>query len=134
MLAGKWRGQHQAQLLGNGNILLLDNYGGNRQAPFKLDESEVLEINSLTQEIVWRYGGSDESPFFTHWLGYVQRLPNGNTLVTESSQGRIFEVATEGRIVWEYLNPHRAGDEDKLIATVMGAQRVSPEDLEFLQR
>lgn len=134
MLSGKWRGQHQAQLLANGNILLLDNYGGNRQAPLKLDQSEVLEINPLTQEIVWRYGGSDESPFYTHWLGYVQRLPNGNTLVTESTQGRIFEVTTQGRIVWEYLNPHRAGDEDKLIATVMGAQRVSPEDLEFLQR
>ncbi|MHC4089484.1 MAG: arylsulfotransferase family protein [Planctomycetota bacterium] len=133
MLSGKWRGQHQAQLLSNGNILLLNSHGGNRRAPWKLDQSEVLEINSLTQEVVWRYAGSDESPFFTPWLGYVQRLPNGNTLVTESTQGRIFEVTTEGRIVWEYLNPHRAGDEGELIATVMGAQRVSPEDLEFLQ-
>ena len=81
-----------------------------------------------------RYGGSDEFPFFTRWLGYVQRLQNGNTLVTESSQGRIFEVTAEGRIVWEYLNPHRLGDKGELIATVMGAKRVSPDDLEFLER
>ena len=134
MLSGKWRAQHQAQLLSNGNILLLDNLGGNRQAPLKLDQSEILEFNPLSQEVVWRYGGSDESPFFTPLQGYVQRLENGNTLVTETFQGRIFEVSREGRIVWEYLNPHRAGDEGKLIASVMGARRVRPEDLEFLKR
>ncbi len=134
MLSGKWRAQHQAQLLRNGNILLLDNRGGNRQAPLRLDQSEILEIDPLTQEVVWRYGASRESPFFTSWLGYVQRLPNGNTLITESTQGRIFEVTREGRIVWEYLNPHRAGDDGELIATVMGAQRVNADDLEFLRR
>ena len=132
MLTGKWRGQHQAQQLSNGNILLLDNLGGNRRAPLKLNQSEVLEVNPLSQEIVWRYAGSDDSPFFTHWLGYVQRLENGNTLVTESTRGRIFEVSREGRVVWEYLNPHRAGEEGELIATAMGAHRIRPEDLEFL--
>ena len=134
MLSGMWIGQHQAQLLGNGNILLLDNRGGNKQTPLKLDHSEVIEIDPLTQEVVWRYAGSDESPFFTHQLGYVQRLPNGNTLVTESTQGRIFEVTTDGRKVWEYSSPHRAGDDSGLIATVMGAQRVGTEDLGFLER
>ena len=102
MLTGKWRGQHQAQLLSNGNILLLDNLGGNRTAPFELNQSEVLEINPLSQEIVWRYTESGESPFFTHWLGYVQRLENGNTLITESTRGRIFEVSRKGR-----GGPHR---------------------------
>ena len=117
----------------NGNILLLDNRGGNKQSPLKLDQSQVLEVNPVSQEVVWRYVGSDESPFFTHWLGYVERLENGNTLITESSRGRIFEVSEEGRVVWEYLNPHRAGNEGELIATVMGAQRVRLEDLEFLE-
>ena len=37
--------------------------------------------------------------------GYAQRLPNGNTLITESSFGRFFEVTKEGEIVWEYVNP-----------------------------
>ena len=134
MLSGQWKGQHQAQLLENGNVLLLDNLGGNGQAPLEQDQSEVLEVNPLTQEIVWRYRGSEESPFFTKWLGYVQRLPNGNTLVTETKKGRIFEVTTEGRIVWEYRNPHRAGDEGELIATVMGAKRIRREDLTFLDR
>lgn len=133
MLTGKWRSQHQAQLLDNGNVLLLDNRGGNRNTPLQFDQSEVLEVNPLTQEVVWRYAGSDETPFFTRWLGYVERLDNGNTLVTESTQGRVFEITRDGRIVWEYLNPHRAGEQGELIATVMGAHRLAPEDLAFLQ-
>jgi hypothetical protein len=32
-------------------------------------------------------------------------LPNGNTLITEGANGRLFEVANEGRIVWEYIYP-----------------------------
>ena len=38
-------------------------------------------------------------------MGNAQRLPNGNTLVCESSYGRFFEVTQEGEIVWEYVNP-----------------------------
>src|SRR5262245_65643091 len=38
-------------------------------------------------------------------MGCAQRLPNGNTLITESSFGRFFEVTKEGEIVWEYVNP-----------------------------
>jgi len=38
-------------------------------------------------------------------MGYAQRLPNGNTLITESSFGRFFEVTKQGEIVWEYVNP-----------------------------
>ena len=105
MLSGMFQGQHQALMLDTGRILLLDNGGGNLEMPLQLNQSEVLEFDPLTQAIVWRYAGSDAAPFFTRWLGYVQRLPNGNTLVTESSQGRIFEVTPDGLTVWEYLNP-----------------------------
>ena len=38
-------------------------------------------------------------------MGMAQRLPNGNTLITESSFGRFFEVTSQGEIVWEYINP-----------------------------
>jgi len=62
-----------------------------------------------------------------------QRLPNGNTLITESTQGRIFEVTPENEIVWEYYNPHRTGEENELIATVMGARRLNGKKLIFLE-
>ena len=35
----------------------------------------------------------------------MQRLPNGNTLITEGAGGRIFEVTNDRQIVWEYMNP-----------------------------
>ncbi|MDH7514684.1 MAG: FlgD immunoglobulin-like domain containing protein, partial [Bacteroidota bacterium] len=49
---------------------------------------------------LWSYSAG--SSFFTAHYGGNQRLPNGNTLVTESTKGSLFEVAPDGRIVWEY--------------------------------
>jgi len=38
-------------------------------------------------------------------------LPNGNVLIAESDSGRLFEVTSDGEIVWEFLNPdlHKNG-------------------------
>jgi hypothetical protein len=32
-------------------------------------------------------------------------MPNGNTVICEGNEGRIFEVKLDGSIVWEYINP-----------------------------
>jgi hypothetical protein len=37
----------------------------------------------------------------------AQRLPNGNTLITEGNGGRIIEVTAGHEIVWEYISPYR---------------------------
>lgn len=37
-------------------------------------------------------------------MGGAQRLENGNTLITESDNGRAFEVTRAGEIVWDYYN------------------------------
>jgi hypothetical protein len=116
-LSGQWKRQHQPTLLENGNILLLDNCGG------PLGLSKVIEIDPFTQEIVWTYEGS-ENNFFTNTCGSNQRLPNGNTLITESDSGRAFEVTPEKRIVWEYYNPARAGENKELIATLFEVLRL----------
>ena len=34
-------------------------------------------------------------------------MPNGNTLITEGSGGRLIEVTAEHEIVWEYINPYK---------------------------
>jgi hypothetical protein len=56
------------------------------------------------------------------------RLPNGNTLVSESDSGRAFELTPEKEIVWEYLNPQRAGPNRELIATLFEVVRL-PRDV-----
>jgi hypothetical protein len=119
-LEGPWLKQHQPMILENGNMLIFDN-GGSRGA------SRVLEFDPLTLEIVWVYKGDEENFFHSPQCGSNQRLPNGNTLISETDRGRAFEVTPDGTIVWEYINPAQAGDEGQFIASLFEAIRVSPE-------
>ncbi|MGK0482112.1 MAG: hypothetical protein ACJAQ3_002091 [Planctomycetota bacterium] len=130
---GKWRQQHQAEALESGNIVVLDNQGGNLSNPLRDDRSRALEFEPGTLATVWEYPAQSDQELFTHRLGFIQRLANGNTLITESAQGHILEVSSEGEVVWEYYSPHRGGDDDELIANIMGAQRISPDELTFLK-
>jgi hypothetical protein len=49
-------------------------------------------------ELVWELGGKGQF----NWPRDADRLPNGNTLVTDSLNHRVVEVTPEGEIVWEY--------------------------------
>lgn len=89
---GEISGPHDAVVLKNGNILLFDN-GLSR------GWSRVIELDPLTRQIVWQYNAPDPPDLFTESRGANQRLPNGNTLITESDSGRAFEVTREGEIV-----------------------------------
>jgi hypothetical protein len=111
-------GQHHAHIIpkglpGAGNLLVFDNGGAsgygftNPTAPdganaFARANSRVLEINPVTLQLVWSYAGPR---FYASNISGAQRLPNGNTLITEGPSGRLFEVTKEGKIVWEYINP-----------------------------
>ena len=48
----------------------------------------------------------DAARFYSPFISSAQRLPNGNTLITEGSDGRIFEVTPEHELVWEYISPY----------------------------
>ena len=121
---GNWVGQHDPDVLTNGNILLFDNLGkfgpGGR--------SRILEIDPQTGAEVWRYEGSEEIFFESDVRASQERLPNGNTLITEASGGRLFEVTPDGRIVWEFVNPVRETHPetgDTILPIVSWAQRIS---------
>ena len=55
------------------------------------------------KEPVWSY--RDQTHFFSSFISGCQRLPSGNTLICEGPKGRIFEVTSDGKIVWEFWNP-----------------------------
>jgi len=111
-------GQHHAHIIpkglpGAGNLLVFDNGGSSGYgfaspiAPdgvgaFARSTSRVVEINPVTLELVWSY---TNPRFFSTNISSAQRLPNGNTLITAGAGGRMFEVTTEGAIVWEYMYP-----------------------------
>jgi hypothetical protein len=126
-LMGIWRGQHCARLVSPGHVLVFDNFGMMRKA------SRALELDPLTQQIVWSYGGRADQELLSETLGYVDRLRNGNTLITESNYGRALEVTPDGRIAWEFVNPNRTGDRNEFIAVINFMKRVDT-DLPFLRR
>jgi hypothetical protein len=90
--------QHHPSVLENGNVLLFDN--GRR-----VKRSRVIEVDPRTNRIVWSYEGDPPETFFSFFRGAAQRLPNGNTLITDSAKGRILEVTRDGETVWTYYTP-----------------------------
>jgi hypothetical protein len=78
--------------------------------------SRVIEINPVTKQIVWEFKQpnpsqdldgdgkilGNEKLFFSNLMSSAQRLPNGNTFITEADPGRVFEVTPSGKVVWEY--------------------------------
>src|SRR3546814_10243488 len=103
-MRGAWIGQHEPDVLANGNILLYDNLGGFEQS----GRTRILEIDPDNGGVAWRYAGSLEQPFESEARGPQERLQNGNTLIPETAGVRIFEVTRDGRIVWELIYPVRA--------------------------
>jgi hypothetical protein len=102
--AVKWRwadqtsSQHNPTWLENGRVLVFDN--GSRR-----NYSRVIEVDRASSEIAWEYTGKPRDSFFSMNVSGAQRLPNGNTLITEGRSGRLFEVTPDGTVVWEYINP-----------------------------
>jgi hypothetical protein len=123
-----WQAQHEPVLLASGNILLLDNTG-NRG---RYGASKVVEFDPGTLDVRWAYEGRENEEFSTPTCGTAERLPNGNTLITESDNGRAFEVTPDKEIVWEYLNPRRAGEDGELVATLFHLSRLTPDRLAWL--
>jgi len=127
---GQIIGQHHAHMIpqglpGAGNILIFDNGGSagfGLPNPFSLtgvnhlhrDYSRVLEIDPVKMEIVWQCRPMDlgyiqpmvADHFYSCFISGAQRLPNGNTLITEGSDGRLLEVTADHEIVWEYISPY----------------------------
>ena len=119
---GQIIGQHHAHIIpkglpGAGNVLVFDNGGAsgygfpNPTAPngsnsFARATSRVLEINPVTLQLVWSYNAPR---FYSSNISGAQRLPNGDTLVTDGPNGRIFEVTSDKKIVWEYIYPVYSG-------------------------
>ena len=112
-------------LPGEGDLLVFDNGGqGGYGTPnpgsvdgtnnARRDYSRVLQFNPVTLEITWQYTPleagwllfTDPSNFYSSYISSAQRLPNGNTLITEGADGHLIEVTPEHEIVWEYISPY----------------------------
>ncbi|MBI5362001.1 MAG: aryl-sulfate sulfotransferase [Planctomycetes bacterium] len=112
--------QHDARFLadgvpGAGHLMIFDNGQGRPDG----DYSRVVELElpfdaakGFTKEQgaafgpkapLWIY--QDPDHFSSFFISGADRLSNGNTLICEGASGRVFEVTSDKKIVWEFLNP-----------------------------
>jgi hypothetical protein len=125
---GPWRIQHDAEFLDNGHLLLYDNHAWNKGC-------RVIEYDPVTQAIPWVYSDADASPFYAAFRGMKQRLPNGNTLIVDPDNRRLFEVTPGKELVWELFCPVPPAppDQQARSCAITGARRYRAEELTFLK-
>ena len=106
-------------LPGEGNILVFNN--GNGVRGFKRYHSSVDEIipprfdgNAYQKDPhsafgpdlpAWTYSAENPKSFYANQTSGAQRLPNGNTLITDGPKGTVFQVTQGGTTVWKYISP-----------------------------
>lgn len=96
--------QHCPTELDNGNVLIFDN--GSFRPHSSMPFSRIIEVDPKQQRVVWEYKDQPPYAFYTPFMGCAQRLANGNTFITASNFGRLFEVTLDSKIVWEYVIPY----------------------------
>jgi hypothetical protein len=111
-------GQHDIQWINEGRLgagdLIVFNNGVGRSTSYS--SADVISPPLVNGEYVLQ-SGSPWAPAAPSWswdqgtnisassLGGVERLENGNTLVTWGVRGTFIEVNPEGEVVWKYINP-----------------------------
>ena len=108
-------GQHDAESIsdgmpGEGNILVFNNGIGRGGDPYSSVDEIVPSLQadgsySYTFDpdaLTWRYTADTPTDFYAQNISGAQRLPNGNTLICDGPNGRLFEVTSGGETVWEY--------------------------------
>ena len=90
--------QHSPRILPNGHLLLYDN--GERHQPAETRAVEyALDTTAKTARLVWQF--HHNPPIFTPFVGSVQRLGDGATLVGFGMAGVASEVGADGMPRWE---------------------------------
>jgi hypothetical protein len=82
--------QHNPQWLGPGAVLVADS-----------DNDRVVELHRTVEgdwEVAWRLASAGGIEL--DWPRDADRLPDGNTLVTDTLNRRVFEVTDSGEVVW----------------------------------
>jgi hypothetical protein len=86
--------QHNPQWLGPGRVLVADS-----------ENDRIVELHRGENgwEPAWTL--REAGGLRLQWPRDADRLPNGNTLVTDSLNRRVFEVTPGGEVVWSYGTP-----------------------------
>lgn len=98
---GKYVRQHDPDFIDGNTISVFDN---NTVTGAPHPSSRIVLEHAPSGDTEVYFEGTEKTPFYTDIMGKHQWLPNGNLLITETREGRAFEVTPEGDIVWDYYN------------------------------
>src|SRR5439155_274490 len=90
--------QHDVRVLDNGDLLFYDN-GLLHNPPESRAVQYRLDLQAKTATLVWQF--RHDPLVFTPFVGSVQRLRGGNTLVGYGAASSMTEVTAEGQVVWQ---------------------------------
>lgn len=107
--------QHHVQWIpsgspGGGNFIAFNNGEKRPDGDYSsIDEwrMPITRAGAITlgpAQPAWTWVGAEREKFYSPFISGVQRLPNGSTLITEGVTGRLLEVASDGAVVWEWMN------------------------------
>ena len=93
-------------IIGGGNLILFNNFHGDTASailelitPFDSLGNYFINNNEPYGPDTWTWIYSGD--FTTPMQGGVMRLPNGNSLITQTHMARIIEINLDGDIVWD---------------------------------
>lgn len=121
---GSWVRQHDPDISNQGMIEIFNNRAKNFNLG-PVSGSTIISFDPLTNKTKTIYPVNDQSSFFTYIMGSHQKLENGNRLIVESMSGRIFEIDSNGEIVWQFVKAY----DDKNAAAIDSAIRFDTDYL-----
>lgn len=108
---GVIRQQHNPQWLGEGAILVADS-----------ENYRIVELHRLESgdwEVTWSVSRANGLAF--NWPRDADRLPNGNTVITDSRNNRVVAVNSEGDAVWQIATSSLPYEADVAGGELIGA-------------
>lgn len=97
--------QHDPDFIGNGWIGVFDNNEDFTSRGTMLGGTRIVGIQPHSDSIEVFFPTSHSDAFYTDVRGKWQMLDNGNMLLAETQTGRVVEVDSTGRTVWEWVQP-----------------------------
>lgn len=93
--AGRLREPHDARLLPDGKVLVLDG--------LEPDGLRVIALDPASERVAWEYRGSGHRTGRCAGQGSLEPQANGNVLVGLPDEA--FEITSTGKLVWRHRNP-----------------------------
>lgn len=98
-MGASWSRQHGIDVLGAERLVIFNNGGLGGQDDGSLALELALDLTARTASVAWQYAA--DPGIENDVMGDVQRLENGNTVISYSTQGVLHEVTPTGDLVRE---------------------------------